>query len=417
MVRSIATVVYDVANGWPVYILCTMIALFLAYSFLIYIRCFGGLILLLCFAAIIFGFLGAGFYTYYFARFNYDPQLPAFEALTYCSYALWAASALALVGTCFCWNSIKLGIAVFRTTAQYVYSNLYIVTIPTIAIMVNMMFLTIWLVGAIFVFSIGTPEPRPEMPSLTELKWENSTRALLYFYLFGLFWIQAFVIGCTQFVIGASACIWYFEVSTDSKGRFTVLKGVYWLCIFHWGSVALGSSLIAICQFLKVLFEQFRRNLGMLNQTLTWVKILNCLFASCLYCLEKFIKFMSKNAYIQIALTSKNFCPSAWNAFTLMIKHAPRFGMGASIGFIFLALGGIVITSGTCACAYFFLTSQPDLLDLTGPIAPTVIVGVIAVMISYQILSIFSFASDAILQSFLLDEEMRFLGNARPALM
>ena len=240
---------------------------------------------------------------------------------------------------------------------------------------------------------------------------------MLYFYLFGLFWIQAFVIGCTQFVIGASACIWYFEVSTDSKGRFTVLKGVYWLSIFHWGSVALGSSLIAICQFLKVLFEQFRKNLGMLNQTLPWVKILNCLFASCLYCLEKFIKFMSKNAYIQIALTSKNFCPAAWNAFTLMIKHAPRFGMGASIGFIFLALGGIVITSGTCACAYFFLSSQPDLLDLTGPIAPTVIVGVIAVMISYQILSIFSFASDAILQSFLLDEEMRFLGNARPALM
>jgi hypothetical protein len=32
-------------------------------------------------------------------------------------------------------------------------------------------------------------------------------------------------------------------------------------------------------------------------------------------------------------------------------------------------------------------------------------------------MSVFSFSSDAILQSFLLDEELRFAGNSRPAEM
>ena len=92
---------------------------------------------------------------------------------------------------------------------------------------------------------------------------------------------------------------------------------------------------------------------------------------------------MTKNAYIQVALTSKCFCTSAWNAFTLMLKHAPRFGFGNSIGFIFMLFGFLMITSETCACCYLFLTNYPDLVPVTSPIAPTVCAGVIAGTISY----------------------------------
>jgi xanthine/uracil permease len=82
-----------------------------------------------------------------------------------------------------------------------------------------------------------------------------------------------------------------------------------------------------------------------------------------------------------------------------------------------MVFGMSIITAGTCACSYLFLTNEPYLLDLTSPITPTIVVGIIACMISYQLMSVFSFSSDAILQSFLLDEELRFLGNSRPEFM
>lgn len=51
------------------------------------------------------------------------------------------------------------------------------------------------------------------------------------------------------------------------------------------------------------------------------------------------------------------------------------------------------------------------------PIPPTIAVCVISGVIGTMFLSIFSFATDAIMQAFLLDEELRFLGGARPAYM
>jgi len=133
--------------------------------------------------------------------------------------------------------------------------------------------------------------------------------------------------------------------------------------------------------------------------------------------MEKCVKYMTKNAYIQIALTNEGFCKSAWNAFTLMLKHAHRFGAGNSVGFIYNFFGVTCIAAGTSGCGYLFMTNYNHLLDLSDPIPPTVALALVSGLIGALFLSIFSYSSDAILQSFLLDEELRFLGGDRPEYM
>lgn len=76
-------------------------------------------------------------------------------------------------------------------------------------------------------------------------------------------------------------------------------------------------------------------------------------------CLERFIKFISKNAYIQIAITGKNFCASAWNAFMLILKNFARFGVAASIGAIFNVLGVCFIAAANGLVVYSFLHYVP----------------------------------------------------------
>lgn len=62
--------------------------------------------------------------------------------------------------------------------------------------------------------------------------------------------------------------------------------------------------------------------------------ILDCL--SCLVaCFERFIEFLNKNAYIQIALTSKSFCPAAKDAFESIWSNTMRYSLVAGIGSIF----------------------------------------------------------------------------------
>lgn len=165
----------------------------------------------------------------------------------------------------------------------------------------------------LYVFSVGWPEPRDDgMPFLTIMRWDEITHAAFFYDVFGLFWINAFIIGVCQFIIGASACIWYFDVAGDTEGKGTVGKAWGWAFRYHLGSIAFGSFLIAVCQMMRFLFEYYRKKIGAANQDNKVVKVLICLTRYLLWLMDKCAKFISKTAYIQIALTNNWFFKSAW---------------------------------------------------------------------------------------------------------
>mmetsp|Transcript_23391 Transcript_23391/g.23015 ORF Transcript_23391/g.23015 Transcript_23391/m.23015 type:complete len:177 (-) Transcript_23391:37-567(-) len=145
------------------------------------------------------------------------------------------------------------------------------------------------------------------------------------------------------------------------------------------------------------------------------VKCLLCATSYCLYCLEKCVKYITKNAYIQVAITSKSFCPSAWNGFLLIIKNALRFGITHSVGCIFMFVGKLFIVCSTALVSYAILETWDYVGDqISTPYGPVFVVVVIAYVVGAVYMSVYSFASDAILQCFLYDEELAALAN-RPA--
>lgn len=146
------------------------------------------------------------------------------------------------------------------------------------------------------------------------------------------------------------------------------------------------------------------------------VKALLCLTGYCLYLLEKCVKYISKNAYIQVALTNDHFCKAAWNAFALIVANAGRFGMATSVGAIlnFFGCACIGAINGTIA---FFVITEADYVIVQNPVYPVIVIVFISIMIANTFMSIFGFSSDAILQSFLLDEQLRFSGSSRPEYM
>ena len=407
---------YNIAKCWAVLLVGALVAVVFGYLYLFVIRLIGGAIIWISFVLIVLALAGGGFYTYFYLRPTYDTANPAYEYLAYASYTLWALSGIVGLLLLCCYNAVKLGIAVFKTTAQYIQANMNIFLLPMWATIVSVLWFVLWSLGAVFFFSVGEPNPRPGYEFMTEIKWSDATRWIFFYDVFGLFWINAFIIGCTEFIIGCSACLWYFEVCTDSKGKGTVMRGFHWLMRYHLGSIAFGSFLIAICQMIRFLFEYYRKKITTMPQT-KLVKALICMTRYLLWLMEKCVKYITKNAYIQVALTCENFCKSAWNAFTLMLKHAHRFGAGNSIGFIYNLFGISCIAAATSGAGYLFITNYNATLKLTDPIPPTVALAIISATIGALFLSIFSYSSDAILQSFLLDEEMRFLGGDRPEAM
>lgn len=305
-----------------------------------------------------------------------------------------------------------------KCTAMFIGGTPQVFLVPPIAIVFLMVWLLVWLIMSLFIFSVGQVKPNEKLPAISTVEWSEETRYVFLYTLFGYLWLNAFIIGVTQFIISAACALWYFSCTSDSNGSGSLMRGLWWVFRYHLGSIAFGAFLIALVQFIRIIFEYYKNQIQKANKDNKIVKALLCLTSYLLDCLERFIKFISKNAYIQIAITGKNFCAAAWNAFMLILKNALRFGTANSIGFIFNVLGVCFIAAANGCVVYAFLHYIPAFQGLTQNwIAPCVVGVLQGVLIGGMFMSVFSFASDTILQSFLVDEELNRPDGMRPAIM
>lgn len=373
---------YDIYKSWAVILVASIVSILIAYVYLFIMRKLGGMIIYLSILFSLILMLGGGFYSYFYAKYKYETDDPSYEYCEYAGYVCFGMAGILVLAVCCCLSAIQLGIAVFKTTAQYIACNMAVFALPAAAAVLSLIWYVIWISAAIFIFSVGTPTARENYPYITEIKWSEQTRYIMIYHVFALLWINAFIIGCVQFIIGASTCQWYFTVKTDSKGRNTIPVAISWLFKYHWASVSMGALIIAICQMIRLIFEYYRKQMSVIEKTNPLVKVLFYTTRYCLWCLEKCVKYISKNAYIQIALTNDGFLQAAISAFTLILKNAHRFGFANTIGTVYMIFGCFFISSLTSFGTYAFMTNY-DGLGVTSPIPTTVVMGVIAVMISY----------------------------------
>lgn len=172
------------------------------------------------------------------------------------------------------------------------------------------------------------------------------------------------------------------------------------------GSIAFGAAIIAIMQMIKLAFEYFRRKIEKVAPNNMCVKVLICVTRCFISCLDRCVRCITKNAYIQIALTSENFCVSVWNAFFLLVRNAARYSFVTSLGAILMFLGKAVIVTSSGFIGYVIIMNSYLEDEVYSPILPVVVIVAIAYLIGSIFLSVYSFASLAILHCFLLDEEI-----------
>lgn len=160
---------------------------------------------------------------------------------------LWCFAGIYAVILLCCCSRIRLGVAILEATSDFVSKNPSVFLVPIIFFFVVGAWICWWVISAIYVFSVGTPE-RTYGGVYANIVWDDTTRYVWIYHLFGLFWISAFIIGSAQFILASAVCIWYFSQGGDSddKGKFAVARGTKWLFRYHAGSIAFGSFIIAV---------------------------------------------------------------------------------------------------------------------------------------------------------------------------
>lgn len=185
-----------------------------------------------------------------------------------------------------------------KCTAQFIADSPQVFFVPPIAGLIVVTWLLIWIPTGLFIASVGEIKPDPDLPFMTTVVWNDKTRYAVLYSLFGYLWVNAFIIGTATFAIAACCAQWYFSSTADSNGKGSLMKGLYWVFRYHLGSIALGAFLIALVQMIRILFEYYKKQIEKANKENPAIKAILCLTSYLLDCLERFIKFITKNAYI-----------------------------------------------------------------------------------------------------------------------
>jgi solute carrier family 44 protein 1 (choline transporter-like protein)/choline transporter-like protein 2/4/5 len=218
---------------------------------------------------------------------------------------------------------------------------------------------------------------------------------------FSFLWNCEFLVALGQLIVAGACAVWFFAPRGEKGKQRAVKTGIRMAFRYHMGSLAFGSLLIAMVQFVRyTLMYLEKQSAAAKNRVIVLAfKVIQC----CLWCFEKCLKFSNKNAYIQIALVGKNFCTSAKAAFFLIFRNMARFGAVAMLGTIINYVGILFITAGSSVLGYFILKAlHPDVT----PVLPIAVYVVTAYIVSKLYMNVFSLAVDTMLQCFIATEEM-----------
>lgn len=220
--------------------------------------------------------------------------------------------------------------------------------------------------------------------------------------LFVLLWNNAFLIAIGQCTIAGAVGVWFFARNGTKHTKRSVCTGLYNCFRYHCGSLAFGSFIIALVQLIRYIVMYYQKQ--MMAQKNRVAALILKITAYCLWCFEKCLKFICKQAYIQIALLGKNFCISAKNAFYLVLRNAARFGTMMLLGSIISTVGVMFIVIFSCFIGYYLLLAMhPEI----APIVPMFLFIIISFVVGKLFMTVFELATDCMLQCFIATEEMK----------
>lgn len=117
--------------------------------------------------------------------------------------------------------------------------------------------------------------------------------------------------------------------------------------------------------------------------------VLKCML--CLVsCFERFIKFLTRNAYIQIALTGHSFCEACKDAFYLVLRNPAKFTLVSGIGQVFIFVGKLFISCFTTFICYQILAQAKYYKEhLFSPLLPSVACFIVSYLVGYLFMSVY----------------------------
>uniref|UniRef100_A0A674B0S6 Choline transporter-like protein n=1 Tax=Salmo trutta TaxID=8032 RepID=A0A674B0S6_SALTR len=224
-------------------------------------------------------------------------------------------------------------------------------------------------------------------------------------------WCINFVIALGQCTLAGAFASYYWAFSKPSDiPTFPLSQAFIRTLRYHVGSLAFGALILTLIQVVRIILEYLDHKTRAAQNPCA--RFLMCCLKCCFWCLEKFIKFLNRNAYIMIAVYGKNFCVSAKNAFMLLMRNIVRVVVLDKVTDLLLFFGKLLVVGGVGVLAFFFFSGRIRLPGsnfrtemLNYYWMPIIVVVVGAYLIAHGFFSVYNMCVDTLFLCFLEDLE------------
>ena len=141
------------------------------------------------------------------------------------------------------------------------------------------------------------------------------------------------------------------------------MTSINWLMFKHFGSVAFSSLVIAGMWVIQLVM---RMVIAMLQSDdkagencliICLAKILSC----CIDCVESFVRFISKQAYVEIALRSCGYCTAACASVSLYAQNVAAFTLIDGAVECSTTIASFVISIACTAVSFLIIKSSESM--------------------------------------------------------
>ena len=237
------------------------------------------------------------------------------------------------------------------------------------------------------------------------VKWR--TVAQLY-NLFMLLWTVGFFHAFSFTTIALCGVQWYWSQPGDNKDppHDAIRWSMRTLIIHHLGTLALGSFLIAIVQWCRVVLRLFEGRLKKIAGDTEPVKFLLCCANCLLACFERLVKFLTSHAYVMTAMTGDSLVHGARHAMHLLLSNIQILSVNL-IGDVVITLGKLAITLFVTFIGYLWLharhtNSTTNVNDNGTTTNNFTLVLVVVALLAYFIASVFASVFNVCIDTVLL---------------
>jgi len=335
-------------------------------------------------------------------------------SLWWSMFFTWTAAGIMYLFLACNWNSLRVSVQVIRTTADWVADTKRLFFMPLFFFFIGMGLFAIWITGLACVASMS------EKPIVSAgdgrqdkvMEWSSATASMIYLMCFGIVWIITFITSFNEYVTIVAAISWYFSDKTvydddGIPGDSEVMLGFHWGFCYQIGSIAAGSLILAVVWIIQTILKFVAKKIEGASAGNCCTKCLLGCVMCVVDCFDRFIRYITQNAFIQMALQNESFCSSAVHAFMLILKNAAKFSMVSSIASVFMFLGKVAIAVSTTWIGFLLMGSMiPEGESFNEPMVPVLMILLLAYMIASIFIGVFDAGTNTILQCYLMDKEM-----------